>query len=204
LKKERRKQFKKTRRKQLAQETAFHRLAEAALGVKTNVQKQHRAQFLADNARVGFHDNLFQGVEFLQETDAPLNINDDDHIPVDHNQIPWDEDSYVELPWWDQPDLDEDDEVTALCKKVLLAGAKDSESKSIEIKADKIHSLIIKFALKVQQRVKEHGGEWRKHGQKEPHHRGQQEEGLKADSSHSLDSQSGEFFLNSKPNATPE
>jgi hypothetical protein len=56
----------------------------------------------------------------------------------------------------------QDDEITKLCKKVLIAGAtKDVGEGNIEIKADKIHSLVIKFALKVHQRVKERGEQWR-------------------------------------------
>lgn len=57
--------------------------------------------------------------------------------------------------------MNEEDEVTALCKRVLLAGPKGMEG-NIEIKADKIHSLVIKFALKVHHRVKERGKDWRK------------------------------------------
>ena len=52
--------------------------------------------------------------------------------------------------------------MTKLCKKVLIASAtKDMGEGNIEIKADKIHALVIKFVLKVHQRVKERGQNWR-------------------------------------------
>lgn len=33
-------------------------------------------------------------------------------------QTPWYDEEYEEMPWWEYPDLDEDDEITVLCKKV--------------------------------------------------------------------------------------
>ncbi|GKY96865.1 hypothetical protein MPSEU_000645600 [Mayamaea pseudoterrestris] len=100
----------------------------------------------------------------FDEEESPKQMKDPSHVAEEHNDIPWDE--WEEEPltnWWDQPDLDEDDEVTKLCKRVLIASAsKDLGEGNIEIKADKIHALVIKFVLKVHQRVKERGGSWRK------------------------------------------
>jgi hypothetical protein len=58
------------------------------------------------------------------------------------------------------PDLNEDDELTALTKRVLIAGA-THKSKNVEIYADRIQAIVIEFALKVVQRVKKKGRDWR-------------------------------------------
>lgn len=66
-------------------------------------------------------------VDFVQDEDAALAIWNDDHVAQDHNQIPWDELDYEELPWHLQPDLDEDDELTKRVKVVLGLGKEPAE-----------------------------------------------------------------------------
>jgi len=44
----------------------------------------------------------------------------------DDKEIRWyEEEEQEDIPWWEQPDLDEDDEITILCKKLLHAGDYD-------------------------------------------------------------------------------
>lgn len=69
-------------------------------------------------------------VDFVQDEDAPLAIWDDDHVAQDHNQIPWDELDYEELPWHLQPDLDEDDDLTKRVKVVLGFGEEPTEGEN--------------------------------------------------------------------------
>jgi hypothetical protein len=93
-------------------------------------------------------------VEYLQEEDSPLSVNDPDHVAEDHKEVPWYEEDYEELPWYAQPDLDEDDAITALCKKILTAGEDAEENqKRLEFQAAKVEAKVLGFALKLRSRV---------------------------------------------------
>lgn len=125
-------------------------------------KSERRSQRKVQDLHVKFpedEEQLILAKEFDPENSA-LSITDPSHEGEPHDQIPWDEADYEEIPWWDQPDLDEDDEITALCKKILLAGGR-GKTGNHEIQADKIHSLVIKFALKVKARIEDRGSEWR-------------------------------------------
>merc|ERR1712151_1302652 len=50
-----------------------------------------------------------------------------------------------EIPWWEMPDEDEDDELTWVCKKVLKAGDYDHNRR-----ANRIQSNVIQFVLKLK------------------------------------------------------
>lgn len=61
----------------------------------------------------------------------------------------WYEEKYEEVPWYEQQDLDEDDALTALCKKVLKA-EKDGEQKLQHL--ERVQATVINFGLKLNQR----------------------------------------------------
>lgn len=191
LKKERRKQFRKEIKKAVKRDEKLKLLTESMLGPLFDAKKEQRRNDRR-LFRVSFKDGAQMCAECVFDCEeSPKQISDPTHVSENHNDIPWDEWEEEELVnWWDQPDLDEvscmmwvllrwalfltvsylfhvpiplqDDELTKLCKKVLIASAsKDIGEGNIEIKADKIHALVIKFVLKVHQRVKDKGHTWR-------------------------------------------
>lgn len=103
-------------------------------------------------------------LEFVQEEDAALAVWDEHHVAEDHNQIPWDEEYYEELPWHLQPDLDEDDELTKRCKQVIPNKWKDEEEDDDEVeedeqeevhplyqrRVDRVEALVIQFVLSLK------------------------------------------------------
>ena len=46
-------------------------------------------------------------LEYNQFKDSALSVDDEHHVAEEHNQIPWYEQDYQELAWWEQPDLEE-------------------------------------------------------------------------------------------------
>ena len=92
-------------------------------------------------------------LEYNQFLDSALSVNDATHIAEDYKETPWYEEDYEELPWHQQPDLDADDELTALCKKVLLAGEDRQENEQLlQARAERVEAKVIGFALKLKNR----------------------------------------------------
>lgn len=90
-------------------------------------------------------------LEYRQAFDSPLSVNVAVHVAPDHNEVPWYDKEYEELPWYLQPDLDEDDALTALCKKVLLASENVEENlDELERRAVRVEAHVIEFALKLK------------------------------------------------------
>ncbi|CAB9496783.1 LRR receptor-like serine threonine-protein kinase [Seminavis robusta] len=92
-------------------------------------------------------------LEYRQDLDSPLSVNVAHHVPPEHDPdfVPWYEQYYEELPWYEQPDLDEDDALTALCKKVLMASEDfDMNWQRLEERAVRVEARVINFALKLK------------------------------------------------------
>lgn len=70
----------------------------------------------------------------------------------DYTETPWYEEEEEEIPWWEMPDLDEDDEITALCKKVVDAGI-DYDARRRAEHAERIEIAVCKFALNLKNKV---------------------------------------------------
>jgi len=85
----------------------------------------------------------------------------------------WDEGESEEIPWWEMPDLDEEDELTGLIKKVQGAGDYDKKSfqkneiyqaysggttgtvdaEEIDLAANRVEGMLYKFALKMRGKI---------------------------------------------------
>jgi Leucine rich repeat len=94
-------------------------------------------------------------LEYRQFEDSPLSVNIAHHVPPPHDPdfVPWYDQDYQELPWFEQPDLEEDDNLTKLCKRVLVASENyDENLQLLEQRAGRVESNVIKFALKLQNR----------------------------------------------------
>lgn len=90
-------------------------------------------------------------LEYRQAFDSPLSVNVAVHVAPNHNEVPWYDREYEELPWYLQPDLDEDDALTVLCKKVLLASENVEENlEQLERRAVRVEAHVIEFALKLK------------------------------------------------------
>ena len=95
-------------------------------------------------------------LEYNQWKDSALSVNDPNHVAEEHdkNELPWYEQDYEELPWHMQPDLDEDDELTALCKKILVAG-EDGEvnERILADRTARVEANVMGFALKLKNKA---------------------------------------------------
>ena len=65
-----------------------------------------------------YHDVFVEEVEYDPE-EAVFTMKNEDFETEDHDQTPWFEEEYEELPWWEYPDLEEEDEITALCLQAM-------------------------------------------------------------------------------------
>ena len=65
-----------------------------------------------------YHDVFVEEAEY-DPAEAVFTLKDDNFETQDHDQTPWYEEEYEELPWWEYPDLEEEDEVTALCLEAM-------------------------------------------------------------------------------------
>jgi len=74
-----------------------------------------------------FHTVRVEQVEF-DPNEAPRCLREAtwETVSLSSNDVPWYEEEYEDLPWWEYPDLEQDDEITVLVKDVVSR----SESKS--------------------------------------------------------------------------
>ncbi|CAB9523036.1 expressed unknown protein [Seminavis robusta] len=127
------------------------------------VLKQERRIQRGATKGVRFQETLVTDMlEFVQEEDAALAVRDDKHVAEPHDQIPWDELDYEELPWHLQPDLDEDDELTAKCRNIIQpsdspAEEEDSDDEDeddydveLERRLARVEGLVLQFVLKLK------------------------------------------------------
>jgi hypothetical protein len=139
--------------------STFAKLQSIAASFNVEAKSSMRKSTLMDMS-IEFKENAIGEIEPIEiefdPDESVMCMTNPSFFSLDHDEVPWEEKSFKDLPWWDYPDLTEDDEMTALVKRVLIAGTK-KKCKNQEIYADRIQALVIEFALKVQKRVKERG-----------------------------------------------
>jgi hypothetical protein len=119
-----------------------------------NTVRKHSSRLQRGAVSVDFVEPLVTGrLEYVQKQDSARSVNEEDHVAENHHDVPWYEQDYEELPWYAQPDLDEDDALTALCKKVLCAEGEENQ-KRLDERAQRLEANVIGFALKLRNRAR--------------------------------------------------
>ena len=103
---------------------------------KRRKQKQRRLMFRREEETLRYDEEN----SVLSVLDPTL------PVPEDDGEIPWDEQDYEEFPWYEYPDLDEDDEITVLIKRVVGSGVSPQY-------VGRVEATVWTFAVKLQNLV---------------------------------------------------